>query len=309
MPSQRQMHDELEARITQFSTFGATAAGGVHRPEATPANGEARTALVAWLREAGVEVRVDAIGNIFGLMPLAGADAPWLLTGSHVDSQPNGGRFDGTYGVLASTIAALALRDRLSEAGRRPAMNLAVVAWTNEEGARFQPSVLGSSAYVGAIELDWALARVDAAGVSVEDALEAIGFRGTDRTGAEACGLCRAAHRMRARARAGRTAARRVRSLVGLPQAGDPLQRRAGAYRPDADARAPRRAPGCRQRRDRRAPPRGRFPRRCPAHVGRPDRGQAELAQCRAVGGHDLSGAALGRSRRLWQWPSSERLS
>ena len=113
-------------------------------------------------------------------MPLAGPDAPWLLTGSHVDSQPNGGRFDGTYGVLASTIAALALRDRLSEAGERPAMNLAVVAWTNEEGARFQPSVLGSSAYVGAIELDWALARVDAAGVSVRDALEAIGFRGTD---------------------------------------------------------------------------------------------------------------------------------
>ncbi len=181
MPSQREMHEELEMRIAQFSTFGATAAGGIHRPEATPANGEARAALVAWLREAGVEVRVDAIGNIFGLMPLAGEDAPWLLTGSHVDSQPNGGRFDGTYGVLASTIAALALRDRLSRGGPPAAMNLAVVAWTNEEGARFQPSVLGSSAYVGAIDLDWALSRTDAAGVSVKDALEAIGFRGTDR--------------------------------------------------------------------------------------------------------------------------------
>lgn len=173
-------HRELEHRMALFSTFGATPAGGIHRPEATPANGEARRALVDWLREAGFDVRVDAIGNIFGLLELAGSDAPWLMTGSHVDSQPNGGRFDGTYGVVASAIAAMDLRDQLAAAGRKSVMNVAVVAWTNEEGARFQPSVLGSSAYVGNVELDWALARTDRAGVSVAAALDAIGFRGSD---------------------------------------------------------------------------------------------------------------------------------
>jgi N-carbamoyl-L-amino-acid hydrolase len=170
------IHRELHEQIARFSTFGATAAGGIHRPEATAANGEARDALVAWLRESGFEVRIDAIGNIFGLAGIAGPEAPWLLTGSHVDSQPNGGRLDGTYGVIASVIAARELRHRLAA----PAMNLAVVAWTNEEGARFQPSVLGSQAYVGAIDTDWALAREDRDGITVRAALDAIGYLGTD---------------------------------------------------------------------------------------------------------------------------------
>jgi N-carbamoyl-L-amino-acid hydrolase len=173
-------HRELERRMALFSTFGATAAGGIHRPEATPANGEARRALVDWLEGAGFAVRVDPIGNIFGLLELGVPEAPWLMTGSHIDSQPNGGRFDGTYGVVAAAIAAIDLRDRLAAAGQQPAMNLVVAAWTNEEGARFQPSVLGSSAYVGNIELDWALARTDRDGVSVAEALDAIGFRGSD---------------------------------------------------------------------------------------------------------------------------------
>ena len=180
MAPREDLHRELDARLAQFSAYGATEAGGVHRPEATPANGEARAALVAWLETIGCAVRVDRIGNIFGLLPLAGPDAPWLLTGSHVDSQPNGGRFDGTYGVLASTIAAAALRDELAQRGTRAAMNLAVVAWTNEEGARFQPSVLGSSVYVGSIDLEFALGRADVAGVTVAEALDAIGFRGSD---------------------------------------------------------------------------------------------------------------------------------
>jgi N-carbamoyl-L-amino-acid hydrolase len=173
-------HRELERRMALFSTFGATAAGGIHRPEATPANGEARRALVEWLVDAGFVVRVDPIGNIFGLLELAGPEAPWLMTGSHIDSQPNGGRFDGTYGVVAAAIAAIDLRDRFAAAGRKPVMNLVVAAWTNEEGARFQPSVLGSSAYAGNIELGWALARTDRDGVSVAEALDAIGFRGSD---------------------------------------------------------------------------------------------------------------------------------
>lgn len=179
-PPNFEPHLELERRMALFSTFGATAAGGIHRPEATPANGAARRALVDWLNEAGFVVRVDPIGNIFGLLAHADPEAPWLMTGSHIDSQPNGGRFDGTYGVVAATIAAIELNRRLAAAGQKPAMNMAVVAWTNEEGARFQPSVLGSSTYVGNLDLDWALARTDRDGTSVADALDAIGFRGSD---------------------------------------------------------------------------------------------------------------------------------
>ncbi|MEZ5863260.1 MAG: hypothetical protein R3D25_04005 [Geminicoccaceae bacterium] len=70
------IHRELHEQIARFSTFGATKAGGIHRPEATAANGEARDALVAWLRESGFEVRIDAIGNIFGLAGIAGPEAP-----------------------------------------------------------------------------------------------------------------------------------------------------------------------------------------------------------------------------------------
>lgn len=166
--------------MEQFSRFGATAAGGIHRPEATEANREARDALTAWLREEGFEVRIDAIGNIFGLATLAGENAPWLMTGSHIDSQPNGGQFDGTYGVLASVIAGADLARRRRASGAPAACNLAVAAWTNEEGARFQPSVLGSQTYVGAIDLDWALSRVDGEGISVREALARIGYLGTD---------------------------------------------------------------------------------------------------------------------------------
>ncbi|MEL6233037.1 MAG: hydantoinase/carbamoylase family amidase, partial [Pseudomonadota bacterium] len=105
----------------------------------------------------------------------------------HIDSQPNGGRLDGTYGVLASTIAAadLVAQHRAQgqadgQADGRAACNLAVAAWCNEEGARFQPSVLGSQAYVGAVSRDWALDRVDGDGISLRAALAGIGQLGTD---------------------------------------------------------------------------------------------------------------------------------
>ena len=97
------------------------------------------------------------------------------MTGSHLDSQPRGGRLDGAYGVLASLLAAhdVAARGNLRK-------GLVVVAWTGEEGARFQPSLVGSSVYAGTRALDWTLARRDGQGISVAEALDAIGFRGTD---------------------------------------------------------------------------------------------------------------------------------
>jgi beta-ureidopropionase / N-carbamoyl-L-amino-acid hydrolase len=166
-------------RFEAFSAIGATGDGGVHRMEATEANGDARRQLVAWLKHDGFAVRIDRVGNIFGLLELAGPDAPWILAGSHVDSQPYGGRFDGAYGVIAAIEVAAALRDAIAQSGERPRANLAVVAWSGEEGARFK-TLLGSRAFAQATPIDTILADRDVQGVSLRDALEGIGFLGTD---------------------------------------------------------------------------------------------------------------------------------
>jgi len=164
-------------RFAAFSRIGATGDGGVHRVEATPANGEARRQLVAWMKADGFSVRIDRVGNIFGLLELAGPGAPWALAGSHIDSQPHGGRFDGAYGVIAALEAAAALRDEIG--GQKPKLNLAVVAFAGEEGARFK-TLLGSRAYAGVTPVETVLADKDVAGVSLGDALDAIGFLGDD---------------------------------------------------------------------------------------------------------------------------------
>lgn len=173
-------HASFHALLGEFSHFGATAAGGIHRPEGTQANGAARQFLADWLKQRGFKLVVDRIGNMFGIVDLAGADAPMIMTGSHIDSQPNGGCLDGTYGVVAGCIAAETLLAD-ARAGRiAPKANLCIAAWTNEEGARWQPSTLGSGTYVGDFALDYALARQDGDGVSVRDALADIGWLGEE---------------------------------------------------------------------------------------------------------------------------------
>jgi N-carbamoyl-L-amino-acid hydrolase len=124
---------------------------------------------------------VDAVGNQFGRLDLAGANAPVIMIGSHLDSQPNGGRFDGALGVVSACEAVVAVRDVLRKTGARSACNFVVANWTNEEGARFQPSLLGSSVFTGAADLDWALARRDGGGLTVGESLDAIGYAGRDR--------------------------------------------------------------------------------------------------------------------------------
>jgi N-carbamoyl-L-amino-acid hydrolase len=167
------------ALMGAFLPFGGTSDGGMHRLALSAADGAARDALTGWMREAGLSVTIDAMGNIFGLLDLAGPDAPVVMSGSHLDSQPRGGRLDGAYGVLAACEAVQTVRDKLVADGVKPRCNLAVVDWTNEEGARFQPSILGSSVYAGALDKDYALSRVDGDGISVGDALKAIGYAGT----------------------------------------------------------------------------------------------------------------------------------
>ncbi|KAA0102089.1 Zn-dependent hydrolase [Mycolicibacterium sp. P1-18] len=163
------------ADFAELSAIGATAAGGVDREAATAADGRAREWLRDWFVDHGLQCRVDAVGNVYGCAEIAAA-APWVLLGSHLDSQPTSGRFDGAYGVLAGAYAAAAVAARPGAAR----FNVAAVNWFNEEGSRFSPSLMGSAVYVGKTTADAVLDVVDEDGVSVRDALTRIGFHGHD---------------------------------------------------------------------------------------------------------------------------------
>jgi N-carbamoyl-L-amino-acid hydrolase len=166
------------AMMQDFFQYGGTPDGGMHRLTLSAADGAARDALAAWMRESGVKLTVDGMGNMFGLLELAGPDAPVVMTGSHLDSQPQGGRYDGAYGVIAACEAVKAVGEKLKAEGKKSRCNLAIVNWTNEEGARFQPSILGSSVYNGSMEREFALDRRDGDGISVREALKSIGYDG-----------------------------------------------------------------------------------------------------------------------------------
>lgn len=153
-------------------TFGATAGGGVERQAGSAADGEQRAWLTRILHNKGFAVSFDQVGNQFGLLE-ANPGAPYVLVGSHLDSQPTAGRYDGAYGVLAAAHAAFRLAAEWQADGTAPRYNLAVVNWFNEEGARFKPSMMGSSVYTGKMTPEDALATTDAAGVTVREALEA----------------------------------------------------------------------------------------------------------------------------------------
>src|SRR5690606_22539085 len=133
----------LWARLMAMAEIGGTANGGVNRPALSREDAEARRRMIAWAGELGLTASGDDAGNLF--LRLEGEDpaAPPVLTGSHLDSQPTGGKFDGAYGVLAGLEALEAIRN----AGIRTRRSIEVVAWTNEEGSRFQPGTTGSAAF------------------------------------------------------------------------------------------------------------------------------------------------------------------
>ena len=166
------------ADFVTMSTFGATANSGVDRQAATAADGQTRDWFISLLNAHGFRTGIDAVGNIFGLLELV-PGAPYVLLGSHLDSQPLAGRFDGAYGVLAAAHAAVRTRESLAASGTVPTFNLAVVDWFNEEGCRFKPSMMGSGVFTGLLDLDKVLATTDAHGVTVAEALAAINGVGT----------------------------------------------------------------------------------------------------------------------------------
>ena len=175
MHSLRVNSERLWRSLMDLARIGATPKGGVKRLALTETDREGRDRFVGWAREAGLETRVDPIGNIFAVRRGSQAGALPVVMGSHLDSQPSGGKFDGAYGVLAG----LEVVRTLNDAGIRTRAPLEVAAWTNEEGSRFTPTMMGSGVFIGAHPLEQVLTHKDLDGVSVQDALQRIGYAGT----------------------------------------------------------------------------------------------------------------------------------
>lgn len=148
---------------------------GLRRLALTDADREMRDLFGRWCREAGCTVTVDRMGNMFARRPGTDDTLAPVLIGSHLDTQIAGGRYDGILGVLA----ALEIVRTLNDAGVRTRRPLEIVNWTNEEGARFQPPMLGSAVFGGVRTLEWAHARIDDAGRTVGEELQRIGYAGT----------------------------------------------------------------------------------------------------------------------------------
>lgn len=166
--------------LTDFhhvAEFGATDRNGVDRQAATPEDRLSRDWFAEFAKNEGWELRVDSIGNMFALIE-SNPGAPYVLLGSHLDSQPLGGRFDGAYGVIAGLHAAKNIKRRLDDEGLVPEFNLGVVNWFNEEGGRFAPSIMGSSVFVGSMDEAEMLKVKDLEGTTVAQALESIGYLG-----------------------------------------------------------------------------------------------------------------------------------
>lgn len=166
----------LLASIDTFAAIGGTEKGGVCRLALTDEDKRARDLFIAMVKAAGCQVRIDRMGNIFARRPGRRADLDPVLIGSHGDSQPTGGRYDGIYGVLGGLEVLHTLNDR-AVVTERP---IDLVMWTNEEGSRFAPAMIGSAVFSGASTLDYGLSRLSADGKTLGDELQRIGYAGTD---------------------------------------------------------------------------------------------------------------------------------
>jgi len=165
----------LEESMEALGRIGATLKGGLHRVALTDDDRRGRDLLVRWMREAGLTVTVDQMGNIFGRRPGGDGRSP-VLMGSHADSVPTGGKYDGQLGVLCALETIRSLNDRKIET-RHP---VAMAIFTNEEGARFQPAMIGSGVMAGKIPLEDAYNARDRDGLRLGDELERIGYLGPE---------------------------------------------------------------------------------------------------------------------------------
>lgn len=166
--------ERLWQSLLDMARFGAIPKDGVTRLALSEEDRQARDQLRDWAKEAGCSVRVDRMGNMFLRREGTRPELAPVITGSHVDSQPNGGRFDGIYGVLAGLEVIRTLNDRQIATERA----MEVVNWTNEEGARFAPAMISSGVFAGVFDLAYGLSRSDAQGISLGEALQHIGYAG-----------------------------------------------------------------------------------------------------------------------------------
>ncbi|MFT0476117.1 Zn-dependent hydrolase [Pseudomonas antarctica] len=167
--------DRLWQSLMDLAQLGATVKGGVCRLALTDLDRQARDLFVQWCEAAGCSVSVDAIGNIFARRAGRNPALPPVMTGSHIDTQPTGGKFDGCYGVMAG----LEVIRTLNDLGIETQAPIEVVVWTNEEGSRFAPCMMGSGVFAGQFDLQETLDKLDEQGLSVGAELQRIGYAGS----------------------------------------------------------------------------------------------------------------------------------
>src|ERR1700694_5463531 len=172
--------ERLWDELMQTARVAGTAKGGICRLTLTDLDRQVRDWFKSRAEALDCAVTIDDMGNMFARRAGQRADLAPIAFGSHLDTQPTGGKFDGALGVLA---ALEALRS-LHAAGYQTFAPIEIVKWTNEEGARFQPSMIASGVFAGAFERGWAAARQDRGGITFGDALDAIGYRGVEKCGA-----------------------------------------------------------------------------------------------------------------------------
>jgi beta-ureidopropionase / N-carbamoyl-L-amino-acid hydrolase len=163
--------ERLWSRLMAMAEIGATAHGGCNRQALTDKDWQGRALLSHWAESAGCTVRVDSVGNLFVRRPGREDTLPVVMTGSHLDTQPTGGKFDGVYGVLAG----LEVIDTLNDQAVTTRHPIEVVVWCNEEGCRFPQPIMGSAVWAGRTPLDTAYALTDGTGKSVRQELERLG--------------------------------------------------------------------------------------------------------------------------------------
>jgi beta-ureidopropionase / N-carbamoyl-L-amino-acid hydrolase len=166
--------DRLWSRLMAMAQVAPTVNGGSNRQALSDDDAAGRALFLGWATAAGCTHEIDEIGNLFVRRPGLDPDAPPVLIGSHLDTQPTGGRFDGVYGVLGG----LEVIERLNDLGIQTETPIDLVVWTNEEGSRFQVSMMGSGVWAQKLSVDDACALTDIDGVTVGEELDRLGWRG-----------------------------------------------------------------------------------------------------------------------------------
>ena len=171
--------DRLWNSLMEMAQIGATEKGGVRRLTLTDLDRESRELFTRWCEDAGCTMTVDQVGNMFARRPGRDPSKKPVMSGSHLDSQPTGGKYDGAYGVLA----ALEVVRTLNDAGVETEAPVEIAMWTNEEGSRYAPAMMGSGVFAGIFSTEEVHAKIDTEGKSFGEELRRIGYEGGETPG------------------------------------------------------------------------------------------------------------------------------